>query len=143
MAILGTLLKKGIRLREMLEQEYTSPFDLQKKELKELLITASQTEFGKYYYFADVLDGFRKSDKEFYKRFKKHVPIHTYNKIYAEWWKLALQGSRDVCWPGEGKIFCLKFRNIGGVVQVHSCNKGYDEGNSKNKYTPDPVTFEV
>ena len=44
MAILGTLLKKGIRLREMLEQEYTSPFDLQKKELKELLITASQTE---------------------------------------------------------------------------------------------------
>mgnify|MGYP003513047187 FL=1 len=47
MAILGTLLKKGIRLREMLEQEYTSPFDLQKKELKELLITASQTEFGK------------------------------------------------------------------------------------------------
>jgi hypothetical protein len=31
MAILGTLLKKGIRLREMLEQEYTSPFDLQKK----------------------------------------------------------------------------------------------------------------
>ena len=46
MAILGTLLKKGIRIREMLEQEYTSPFDLQKKELKELLITASQTEFG-------------------------------------------------------------------------------------------------
>jgi hypothetical protein len=36
MAILGTLLKKGIRLREMLEQDYTSPFDLQKKELKEL-----------------------------------------------------------------------------------------------------------
>ena len=31
MAILGTLLKKGIRLREMMEQEYTSPFDLQKK----------------------------------------------------------------------------------------------------------------
>jgi hypothetical protein len=59
MAILGTLLKKGIRLREMLEQEYTSPFDLQKKELKELLITASQTEFGKYYNFADILNGFR------------------------------------------------------------------------------------
>ena len=43
LAILGTLLKKGIRIREMLEQEYTSPFDLQKKELKELLITASPT----------------------------------------------------------------------------------------------------
>jgi len=107
MAILGTLLKKGIRLREMLEQEYTSPFDLQKKELKELLITASQTEFGKFYNFADVLDGFRKSDKEFYNRFKKHVPIHTYNKIYADWWKLALQGSGNVCWPGRVKYFAL------------------------------------
>ena len=35
MAIIGNLLKKGIRLREMMEQEYTAPFDLQKKELKE------------------------------------------------------------------------------------------------------------
>ena len=51
MAILGTLLKKGIRLREMMEQEYTSPFDLQKRELKELLIAANQTEFGKHYDF--------------------------------------------------------------------------------------------
>jgi len=107
MAILGTLLKKGIRLREMLEQEYTSPFDLQKKELKELLITASQTEFGKFHNFAAVLDGFRKGDKEFYNRFKKQVPIHTYNKIYADWWKLALEGARNVCWPGRVKYFAL------------------------------------
>ncbi len=34
MAILGTLLKKGVHLREMMEQEYTSPFDLQKKGAK-------------------------------------------------------------------------------------------------------------
>ena len=62
MAILGTLLKKGIRIREMLEQEYTSAFDLQKKELKELLITANSTEFGKYYNFSEILSGFRKHD---------------------------------------------------------------------------------
>lgn len=107
MALLGTLLKKGIRLREMMEQEYTSPFDLQKKELKELLMTASQTEFGKHYNFAHVLQGFRKGDKEFYKRFSKAIPLHTYNKIYADWWKLALQGARNVCWPGRIKYFAL------------------------------------
>ncbi len=67
MAILGTLLKKGIKLRENLEQEYTSPFELQKKELKELLITASQTEFGKYYDFPTLLGHFRRSPKDFYK----------------------------------------------------------------------------
>jgi hypothetical protein len=107
MAILGTLLKKGIRIREMMEQEYTSPFDLQKKELKELLITASATEFGKYYNFSNILDGFRKGDKEFYRRFKTAVPIHTYNKIYGEWWKLAQKGGKNVCWPGRVKYFAL------------------------------------
>ena len=106
MAILGTLLKKGIRLREMLEQEYTSPFDLQKNELKELLITASQTEFGKYHNFAHVLNGFRTGGKEFYRRFKK-IPIHTYNRIYTDWWKLALRGVKNVCWPGRVKYFAL------------------------------------
>lgn len=107
MAILGTLLKKGIRIREMLEQEYTSPYDLQKKELKELLITASQTEFGKCYNFLETLSGFRKGDKEFYKRYKKNVPIQDYNKIYADWWKLALKGVKNVCWPGRVKHFAL------------------------------------
>jgi hypothetical protein len=107
MAILGTLLKKGIRIREMLEQEYTSPYDLQKKELKELLITASQTEFGKHYNFSDILQGFRKGDKEFYKRYKSHVPIHNYNKIYSDWWKLALKGIKNICWPGRVKYFAL------------------------------------
>lgn len=100
-------MKKGIRLREMLEADYTSPSDLQKNELKELLITASQTEFGKYHNFADVLNGFRKGDKEFYKRYRKNVPIHTYNRIYADWWKLALRGVKNVCWPGRVKYFAL------------------------------------
>ncbi len=107
MAILGTLLKKGIRIREMMEQDYTSPFDLQKKELKELLITASATEFGKYYKFSEILDAFRKSDMEFYRRFKTNVPIHTYNKIYGDWWKLAQKGAKNVCWPGRVKYFAL------------------------------------
>jgi hypothetical protein len=107
MAILGTLLKKGIRLREMMEQEYTSPFDLQKKELKELLIASSQTDFGKHYNFQDILNAFRKGDKDFYKIFKRNIPIHSYNKIYADWWKLALAGVKNVCWPGRIKYFAL------------------------------------
>jgi hypothetical protein len=107
MAILGTLLKKGIRLREMMEEEYTSPFDLQKRELKELLITASSTEFGKYHNFADILMDFRKGHNAFYKRFQTNIPIHTYNKIYNDWWKLSLKGVKNVCWPGRVKYFAL------------------------------------
>jgi len=43
MAILSTLLKKGIRLKESLEQDYSSPIDLQRKTLKELVIHSRET----------------------------------------------------------------------------------------------------
>jgi len=107
MAILGTLLKKGIKLRENLEQEYTSPIELQKKELKELMITANQTEFGKYYDFQRILEHFRKGHKDFYTAYKESVPIHDYNKIYKDWWQLALKGAKNICWPGRVKYFAL------------------------------------
>ncbi|HCM75237.1 MAG TPA: GH3 auxin-responsive promoter [Cytophagales bacterium] len=107
MAILGTLLKKGIKLRENLEQEYSSPAELQKQELKHLLITASQTEFGKYYNFQNILTQFRKGDDQFYEAFKSVVPTHDYNKIYKDWWHLSLKGAKNVCWPGRIKYFAL------------------------------------
>ncbi len=107
MAILGTLLKKGIRIREMLEEEYTSPFELQKKELKELLISANSTEFGKHYNFPEILGGFRKHGREFYSRFRSRIPIHTYDKIYSDWWHRAQEGEKNVCWPGRVKYFAL------------------------------------
>ncbi len=106
MAILGTLLKRGIKLRENLEQEYATPFELQKNVLKELLITASHTEFGKYYNFQSILKSFRRGPKEFYKHFKG-IPLHDYNKIYKDWWQLALKGAKNICWPGRVKYFAL------------------------------------
>ncbi|MEX2335817.1 MAG: GH3 auxin-responsive promoter family protein [Fulvivirga sp.] len=108
MPILGTLLKKGIRIRESLEQEYSNPFDLQKQELKKLLISANQTDFGKQYSFSTVLDGYKMDDlKAFFRLFKAQVPIHTYNKIYRDWWHAAKKGKRNVCWPGHVKYFAL------------------------------------
>ncbi|CAN5356161.1 GH3 auxin-responsive promoter family protein [soil metagenome] len=106
MAILGTLLKRGIKLRENLDQEYTSPFELQKNELKELLITASSTEIGKFYDFPEILRSFRRGPKEFYKNFGK-IPLHDYNKMYKDWWHLALKGAKNICWPGRVKYFAL------------------------------------
>lgn len=106
MAILGTLLKRGIKLRENLDQEYSSPFELQKNVLKDLLITASDTEIGRYYDFSEILGHFRKGPKEFYRHFQK-IPLHDYNKIYKDWWQLSLKGVKNVCWPGRVKYFAL------------------------------------
>ncbi|UII32621.1 GH3 auxin-responsive promoter family protein [Fulvivirga ulvae] len=108
MPILGTLLKKGIRIRESLEQEYSNPFDIQKQELKKLLITASQTAFGKHYSFGGILNAYKKDDqKAFFRLFKEQIPIHNYNKIYKDWWHISKQGKRNVCWPGNVKYFAL------------------------------------
>ncbi|MBL7852165.1 MAG: GH3 auxin-responsive promoter family protein [Cyclobacteriaceae bacterium] len=106
MAILGTLLKRSLKLRENLEQEYSSPFELQKNVLKDLLITAADTEFGRYYHFSEILRYFRKGPKEFYRHFQQ-VPIHDYNKIHKDWWQLSLKGVKNICWPGRMKYFAL------------------------------------
>ncbi len=108
MAILGTLLKKGITLRESLEQLYSSPIELQKKELRNLLIHAQLTSFGQANHFNEILKSFKGSDNhKFYEEFKQNVPVYDYDKIYAEWWKFAKDGKSNVCWPGKIKYFAL------------------------------------
>lgn len=116
MAILGTLLKKGISLRESLEQQYTSPLDLQKQELRSLLIHAQNTKFGKHYHFAEILKSFKTShSNHFYEVFKQTVPIHDYNKINAEWWETARKGGKDVTWPGKTKYYALSSGTSGAA----------------------------
>lgn len=107
MAILGTLLKKGIRLRESLVQEYSSPMDLQKDELKKLLIKAKDTEFAKKYNFDLVLREFKKGNNDFYTVFSKQVPIYNYNTIYNQWWYRLKGGEEDITWPGAIRHFAL------------------------------------
>lgn len=108
MAILGTLLKKGIRIRESIEQEYSSAFDLQKNELKKLMISSRGTAFGKANDFKAILGHFKSPDqKSFYENFKKNVPVHDYNQMYNNWWYLAQEGKSNICWPGKVKYFAL------------------------------------
>lgn len=107
MAILGTLLKKGIRLRDSLEQEYSSPLELQKVELKKLLIKAAKTEFGRKYNFDAILKEFKKRDDSFYKVFATHVPIYNYEKIYNEWWYRLKAGEKNITWPEAIRYFAL------------------------------------
>ncbi len=107
MAILGTLLKKGIMLRESLEQLYTSPLDLQKQELRNLLINSQETTFGKTFKFQKILASFKRGRDNFYESYKSQIPIFDYDKIYDEWWHEAKRGQKNVCWPGKIKYFAL------------------------------------
>jgi hypothetical protein len=108
MAILGTLLKRGIRIRESIEQEYGSPLDLQKAELKKLLISAHETSIGKDKNFKLILKTFKSPDKHaFYRAYQEQLPIYNYNTIYEEYWHRLKEGERNVTWRGKVKYFAL------------------------------------
>ncbi|MCZ6692377.1 MAG: GH3 auxin-responsive promoter family protein [Bacteroidetes bacterium] len=108
MAIIGTLLKRGISIGESIDQEYSSPYDLQKLELKKLLIAASHTAFGHYYSFDRILEQFRNPGKyDFFNVFKQRVPVNDYNSIYNKWWYRNRNGEKHICWPGKIKYFAL------------------------------------
>ena len=108
MPIIGSILKKGIKLRDTLEQDYNSPYDLQKKELSKLLISARNTAFGRTYDFLSVLESFRSTDRHaFFEKYKALVPVHDYDSINDRWWCEVQKGESDVCWPGKTKFFAL------------------------------------
>ncbi len=115
MAILSNLLKKGIRLRESLEQEYSSPLELQKNQLRKLLLKAEDTEIGKKFDFQSVLNAFRESEGAFYEQYKKQVPIYDYDSIYNEFWHKLLSGGKDITWPGAVKYFALSSGTSGAA----------------------------
>lgn len=74
----------------------------QLRVLKKLLKKSRFTEFGQHYHFDEIL-----LNRQAGKRFQELVPIHDYNKIYADWWKKTLDGVPDVAWPGKIKYYAL------------------------------------
>ena len=107
MAILGSLLKKGIKIRESIEQETLEPVKLQGGELRKLLTKAQQTAFGQDFGFEQILAEGSKDPKRLYQVFKSQVPTFDYNKLYQAYWHRTRLGEKDVCWPGQVKYFAL------------------------------------
>ncbi len=109
MAIIGKLLRRGIRLGSIVTaRNKVNAIQLQRKTLSRLLSKARYTRFGKEYHFEEILGAalFRQN-LSFYELFKQHVPIYDYNKMYQEWWHLLVAGEKDVCWPGKVRYFAL------------------------------------
>ncbi|MEO6681475.1 MAG: GH3 auxin-responsive promoter family protein [Ginsengibacter sp.] len=83
-------------------QKSTTPIRQQLRVLEKLLKRAEFTEFGQKFLFDEIL-----MSRHSGKAFQKNVPTYNYEKIYNEWWYRALDGKRDVCWPGPIKFFAL------------------------------------
>jgi len=107
MAILGSIIKGAIDLRDSLVSE-TSPVEAQKEVLKNLLNTAKDTAFGKYYGFTRILE-----TENFRSAYAQEVPFHDYNKMRTDWWNRVEKGLEDITWPGKPSYFALSSGTTG------------------------------
>ena len=110
MAILGSLLKRGIRLTNVVQRrrKKLNPFRAQKKTLLKLIEKARYTRFGQQFGFDEVLrEGHFGSERAFYQAYKRTVPVYDYNRIFADWWHRSLAGEKNVTWPGRVNYFAL------------------------------------
>lgn len=101
MAIIGSIIKQVITVRGKIPTRKTA-YKQQIKQLRKLLLKAQFTEFGKKYKFNELVlleDPIR--------AFQNEVPIHDYQSIFDQWWYRALQGEKNICWPGKTNYFAL------------------------------------
>jgi hypothetical protein len=119
MTLIGQLIKQGNKLRQSIEPEKKSPFELQKRQLLRLLNTAKHTAFGQKYNFDKIISQIRnkpKSDRSFYETFRQTIPLSDYDKMYNEWWYRDRElGERDVCWKGKVKYYALSSGTSGST----------------------------
>lgn len=107
MAIVGNLIKGVIDLTGNINLNEKTPLQHQKEVLQRLLTTASGTAFGKYYGFHHIL-----SQSDIPQAYKSDVPIHTYQRMNADWWTQQ-QKFPDITWPGKPDFFALSSGTTG------------------------------
>ncbi len=107
MALLGTLIKKGIELNQKLQFDLKSAEKQQEDELRSLLDKAQHTAFGKFYGFTELLES-----KNIISDFKAQVPIHDYKSLNQRWW-YQQQNLPDITWPGKPSFFALSSGTTG------------------------------
>ncbi len=109
MALLGTLLKSSIKLKDLPIGRNTDSDAVKQSynTLKKLITKAVDTEFGKKYNFEKLLRTSNRNEISFMQNFAEEVPLHDYNKMYSDWWIKSLDGKESVTWPGKVKYFAL------------------------------------
>jgi len=102
--VLGSILKRTIRLGGAYENRRVSPVRQQRLVLRKLLRKAQLTDFGRTYAFHELIP---LPPNQLEAAFAKAVPMHDYNAMYKGWWHRLLNGEQDVTWPGHIRYFAL------------------------------------
>jgi hypothetical protein len=109
MAILGPIIKRALTLGNRLETRLAiSPIQQQERSLKRLLRKASQTSFGQYYNFRELL-----KSPDPVGAFQNQVPLHDYALMHDRWWHMTLNNMENVTWRGKVNYFALSSGTTG------------------------------
>ncbi|MCB0644554.1 MAG: GH3 auxin-responsive promoter family protein, partial [Phaeodactylibacter sp.] len=105
MVLIGELIKRAIQVTQLSFTD-SSAAEQQDKQLQQLLSKASETAFGRYYGFGQIL----KSDDRI-AAYQRQVPIFDYNNM-RPWWEQQ-QLYPDITWPGQPDYFALSSGTTG------------------------------
>lgn len=108
MPIIGKLLKKTTELNYKRTVHKGLDYKDQLKTLSKLLRKASKTQFGVHFNFQKILDS-----PDMVEAFQQAVPITDYDVFYQQWLHRAIDGERDVAWPGIVKYYALSSGTTG------------------------------
>lgn len=107
MALIGSIIKKAVEI----SHSFTSKTEFhkeQQKVLRELLLKAKDTQFGKYYRYEELLLAENLEDA-----FAYEVPFFDYHKMQREWWYKLEKGEENVSWPGRPSYMALSSGTTG------------------------------
>ena len=107
MAILGSLIKSFVDVSAILPLDRTDPIACQRDQLRELLKEASDTSFGLYYGFREMVN-----EDDPTQLFSNRVPIFEYHQMHERWWRQQ-QKHPSISWPGSPDFFALSSGTTG------------------------------
>ncbi len=108
MKFVGRLVKQTAKIEYKRSLKKDLFFGLQLDTLQKLLKIAKRTALGKTYKFTKIL-----SQTEIIEQFQKEVPIQNYDEFYATWLKYAIEGKKNVIWPGKINHYALSSGTTG------------------------------
>jgi len=112
MPLLGSILKRGLRIGERIDEQFEQvpPGQHQYRTLRRLLKKAQHTAFGQYYNYRELLRSSSMVDD-----FRSRVPIFDYDTMYDKWWHMSLNNVEDVSWRGRTRYFALSSGTSGAA----------------------------
>ena len=108
------------------------PVLTQEKLLRNLLRTASKTEWGKRYEFESLLQ-----EKDLLEAFRSRVPMHNYQDFKADVNRIR-DGAEDIIWPGAFRYFAASSGTTseGRIIPISldmlKCNKSFSFATALN-----------